>query len=146
MKLSTGLRNFLVGEGSLLDALNANVVVRLYSGTEPASADAAVSEDADLLCTISVDGAGTTLSFEPGPDGTLLKSASETWSGTVDVSGVATWFRVSPPSDAGSQSTTTIRLQGSVALAGADMQLSNTSLVYGATQTIDYFALTVPAN
>jgi hypothetical protein len=50
MRLSTGLRNFLNKEGSFDDALR-NGWIEIYSGAQPASADAAAT--GTLLCTIS---------------------------------------------------------------------------------------------
>lgn len=145
MRLSTGLRNHLVTAGSLKDGLDGGVI-RLYSGTPPASADDALPVGAGLLATISVDGSGTGVTFEAGPDaGLLLKTAAEVWEGTVDTTGEATWFRLVPSADADDSSTSALRIQGTVAVAGADMQITNTSLVAGATQTIDYFSLVMPS-
>lgn len=50
MRLSTGLRNFLNKEGSFDDAMR-NGWIEIYSGAQPASADAAAT--GTLLCTIS---------------------------------------------------------------------------------------------
>lgn len=50
LRISTGLRNHLLSGGSLKDALN-NGRIEIYSGSQPASADAAVS--GTLLVTIT---------------------------------------------------------------------------------------------
>lgn len=50
LKISTGLRNYLTGEGSLRKALE-DAVLKIYSGTAPATADAA--ETGVLLATIT---------------------------------------------------------------------------------------------
>lgn len=52
-KLSTGLRNFLLGEGSLRKAFE-DCVIKIYSGSPPASADSAVT--GVHLVTITTDG------------------------------------------------------------------------------------------
>lgn len=57
MRLSTGLRNFLAKEGGYDDALR-NGIIEIYSGAQPASADAAPS--GTLLCTISSNAAAVT--------------------------------------------------------------------------------------
>jgi len=144
MRLSTGLRSFLVSSGSLKGALDG-CVIRLYSGTIPTSADDSKPAGADLLCTVSVDNTGGGITFEAGTGGTLLKSPAEVWTGDVAANGEATWFRIVTPADADDSSTTAVRLQGSVASAGADMQITDPNLVTGEPQRIDYMSIAVPA-
>lgn len=50
LRLSTALRNFLLQHGSIKQALQ-NGVMEIYSGSQPASADSAVS--GTLLCTVT---------------------------------------------------------------------------------------------
>lgn len=50
-RLSTGLRNFLAQHGSLKKAFEGGVL-KIYSGSQPSSADSAVS--GTLLCTVSL--------------------------------------------------------------------------------------------
>lgn len=57
MRLSTGLRNFLAKEGGIDGALR-NGIIEIYSGAQPASADAAPT--GTLLCTISAASASVT--------------------------------------------------------------------------------------
>lgn len=143
--LSTGLRNHLCVVGSMRDALNGKVI-NLYSGTPPASADAALSVGSDLLCTISVGGDGTGITFEPvAVGGVLLKNAAEEWQGSVLSNGTATYYRVSTSADSQETSTAAIRIQGTVGAIGADMNLSNPVLVASAVQSLTYFTLTQPA-
>ena len=145
MQLSDELRNHLVTSGSLKSALDGSVI-RLYSGTVPTSANDAVPASADMLCEVSVDDSGTGVTFESGPNaGLLLKNAAESWEGTVAITGTATWFRLVAPADAGDSSTTAIRIQGTVAVAGGDLQITNPSLSAGAIQNIDYFSVTMPS-
>lgn len=144
MKYSTGLRNHLLATGSLKAALDTGLI-KIYSGTVPATADAAVSGDATLLCTVSVDGLGGGLSLEAtAASGQIQKSAAEVWKGTAQANELATWFRFSPSTDDGSESATIKRLQGTVAQAGADMNLANPVLITGADQKIDYFIVVQP--
>lgn len=143
--ISTGLRNHLMATGSFKGGLDGSLI-KIYSGTPPANPDDAIPGGATLLCTVSAGGGGTGVTFEASANtGLLLKAAGEQWQGDNITNGTATWFRLVKTSDDGSLSTTALRLQGSVALAGADLNLTNTSLVSGATQTVDYFSVLMPA-
>lgn len=57
MRLSTGLRNFIAKQGGIAEALN-NGIIEIYSGAQPASADAAPT--GTLLCTISANSGAVT--------------------------------------------------------------------------------------
>lgn len=141
LKYSIGLRNALLGTSPLVTLLNGSVI-HIYSGTPPASPNDAIGS-AVLLAEIS--NAGTPVTFESAiTDATLTKSISETWSGTTVAAGTATFYRLVTAGDAGAASTTAYRIQGSVAKAGADMNLTNPVLASGATQTLDSFYLSMP--
>lgn len=143
MKASTGLRNHMLASGSLKGALDGGEI-RIYAGTVPATADAAIGS-ATLLCTITLEGGATGITFAAAAaDGVLQKNASEEWSGTNADSGTATFFRHVIDSDDGSASTTALRIQGTVNTVGADLNLSSTSLVAAAEQTIDYYSVAIP--
>lgn len=143
LKLSTGLRNKLLDTGSLKSIFAAGFI-KIYSGSAPADADAAVT--GTLLCTISISGGGTGINFDTAAvGGVLSKLGSETWSGTNAATGTATHYRHVAAGDDGTLSTTQARIQGTVGVVGADMNLSSVSLVSGNPQTIDYYAMTLPA-
>lgn len=146
MKLSTALRNHMLDSGSFAGALNGGVI-KIYDGTAPASPDDAVPGTANLLVTLTEGGnAGVGLNFETSASGgAILKDSAESWEGTVDASGTASWFRFVPQNDDGSASTTYKRIQGSVGQVNADMNLSSTSLSSGANQTIDFFSVSLPS-
>ena len=143
IKASTGLRDHLMTEGALRTALHEGVI-RIYQGTPPLSADAALG-GAMLLSTITgPDEAG--LVFETTADnGSLLKN-SEVWSGDNVATGTASFYRHVLLADDGSESTTALRIQGTCGTIAstADMRLSSTSLTEGATQTLDFYAVTLP--
>jgi len=142
LKVSTGLRNKLLDTGSLA-TLMAGGLIKIYSGTPPASADDAAS--GSLLCTISLNSTGTGVNMaSTATGGVLAKSTSETWSGVVALSGAATYYRHVAASDTGASSTTQARLQGEIATAGAELNLSSTTLTSGATQTVDYYSVALP--
>lgn len=143
-KISTGLRNHLLATGSLKDALDGGVI-RVYSGVEPADADAALSGNT-LLVTISNNGAGTGITLDGTPaSGVISKSVSETWKGTNAASGLATFYRFSGLTDAGGSSTSEIRAQGSIAAVGADLNFANPNLTSGSEQRVDTYVIGMPA-
>lgn len=144
-KISTGLRNYLMATDSLHAALST-LVMKIYDGTVPATADAALSGNT-LLCLITVGGDGTTpLTWDNTPvSGVLVKESSDTWEGTNADAGTATFFRLCTLADAGTGSTSALRVQGACALVGAELNLSSTTLVAAAPQVIDNFSITLPA-
>lgn len=143
VKISTGLRNKLMDTGSLKSIL-AGGLIKIYSGTPPASADDAAT--GTLLCTISNNSTGTGINFATTATGGVISKASgETWSGNNAASGTATYFRHVAAGDDGTLSTTQARIQGTVSTVGADLNLSSVGLVSGAPQAIDYYSATLPA-
>ena len=144
-KASTGLRNHMLVTGSLKSALDGGFL-ELYSGVEPVSADAAIPGGSTLLLRVFSDGSSAGLNLSAtAVDGFVEKASAQTWSGTVIESGVATWFRLVGPTDTGALSTTSPRLQGSVARAGGDLNISNTDLVASAPQAVNFFTVALPA-
>lgn len=84
MRLSTGLRNFIAKQGGIAEALN-NGIIEIYTGAQPASADAAPS--GTLLCTIS-NNAGAVTS-EVLATGTLTLTGGSAGSvNTLTVNGI----------------------------------------------------------
>jgi hypothetical protein len=143
IKISTGLRVAQAVTGSLKASLDGGLV-RLYSGTVPASADAALG-GATLLNEISVGGDGTPVTFEgTAPLGVLKKSVSENWTGNNLAGGTPTFFRFVKAGDDGSASSSAIRFQGTAGALGSDMFLSALPLVSGAPQAFSVFELTIP--
>ncbi|NDZ11486.1 hypothetical protein C7T35_01430 [Variovorax sp. WS11] len=142
IKSSTGLRDILLGTGSLKATFDAGSEIRIYAGTVPADADASIGA-ATLLVTIKNGVSGIT--FEAAPSGGILeKNAAETWSGVNAATGTPTFYRHVLTADTGALSTTAPRYQGTVAVAGADMNLTSSTLTSGATQTLDSHAVALP--
>lgn len=137
--------------GSLRDIFKDGVL-NIYSGSQPSSADAAVT--GTLLCTITVSSgafvAGAVangLEFDAASEGAISKLSTQTWSGVNLATGTAGYFRLfANGTDTGVADTTHIypRIDGAIATAGSELNLSSTSLVTGATLTIDTFTLTLP--
>ena len=142
MKISTGLRNHVLASGSLKSALDGGEI-RIYAGTEPASADDAIGS-ATLLVTIESGGSG--INFDSAAAGGVLEKApAETWNGVNVASGTATFYRHVLPGDTGAASTSAVRMQGTCAVAGADLNLTSVALTSGATQTVDFYSVAFPA-
>lgn len=127
-----------------------NGVMAIYTGDQPASADA--EETGTLLCVITRDGGVMT----PGqPDNGLNltwnastrmveKVASETWTGTVIADGTPGWFRFYDNNGYRGESMTAKRFDGSIGAGALDeIQLSKFSLYTDDTVDILSFKITM---
>lgn len=149
IRLSTGLRNALIGTGGGLASVFANGIIEIYSGAQPANADAAPT--GTLLGTVTKDAGAFTpgvatngLTWAAAANGAVTKS-TDNWQFTGVAAGTAGWFRLKGNAvDAGGVSTTAPRLDGSIANSGGDMNLSNTSIAIGSPNTVDVFSVTMP--
>lgn len=143
MKISTGLANAMLSGSGLKTALTG-MVMRIYGGTEPATANDSIGA-ATLLVTITEDGLGGALEFEANAvDGVLSKSSAQVWEGTAVASGTATFCRVLLPADGDGSSTTAVRIQGDAGLAGRFLNLTSTSISSGAVQRVGSLSLALP--
>lgn len=148
LRQSTGLRTNLAGTTGFATTF-ANGIIEIRSGTQPATADAATT--GTLLGTVTLASGAFTpgtatngLTFAAAAAGVASKSG--VWSMNGVAAGTAGWFRLKANAlDDNSLSTTLPRLDGSVAVSGADMNLSNITIAIGAPTTIDSFTYTVPA-
>lgn len=149
IRLSTALRTNLAGTTGFATTF-ANGVIEIYSGSQPTTADAAVT--GTLLGTVTLNSGAFTpgtatngLTFAAAAGGAVSKSG--VWSFNGVASGTAGWFRLKANAvDAGALSTTHPRLDGSIAVSGADMNLSNIAITIGAPSTIDSFIYQQPAS
>jgi hypothetical protein len=133
---STGYKNAVAVTGSIRSVRNGGFL-KIYSGTPPTTADDALGTGNTLLVTISDNGGSGGLNFDSTPvNGVLQKDSSQTWSGTAVASGTATFFRWEMSGDTGNSSTTAIRVQGSVGLIGADLNLASTNITSGSVIVI----------
>lgn len=81
------------------------------------------------------------------PAAGVLSKETTVWQAVAVASGTAGWFRFEADSADDQGATTTFRrLDGSIATAGADLNISSTTITSGATDTINTFTLTVPAS
>ena len=141
-KVSTGLRNQMLVSGSLRAAL-LNGKIRILTGPEPASADAA--ETGTLLCVIDQGGSGAGFSMDAtAVDGIVAKVVADVLKGTSLATGVAGYYRHVGSADTGTESLTEPRIQGRISTSGAEANFSSVNLVSGATQTADTYSVNLP--
>jgi hypothetical protein len=144
-KSSTGLAAAMMVTGSFVSVMNL-CKIKVFSGSEPATADAA--ETGTLLLTITNNSTATGLTWEAAATGrAALKKGSETWSGVVASSATAGYFRVVAAGDTGVLSTTEARLQGIVSnTASADLFFTNPAFTASETKSLAAFSVELPTN
>lgn len=142
-KLSAGLRDHILVTGSLKSGLDGGAIY-IYSGTPPATADAALAGNT-LLCVISNNAAGTGISMDAAAaSGVLGKNAGEVWRGQVLATDTATFYRFAGLADDGLASATALRVQGTVGVLNADLIFSNVNFVAGNYRQIDNYNVALP--
>jgi len=147
LQISTGLRDYMLVTGALKTGIDGGVI-RIYDGTVPATADAALSGN-NLLCVISNNMAGTGINMATTPaSGVLAKASAEVWKGLIAITGTASFYRFSGLADAGGLSTTEKRLQGTVAAAGGDLNFSSVAFVANGsnTKSVDTYNVVLPTS
>lgn len=147
--LSTGMRDSLAVTGSIQDTLMAGspatFKITVYDGPVPASANAALSGNTLLLTiTNDADPIGLTLQTT-ATNGAVPKPGAEIWRGVAAASGTQSFFRISRyAEDPSTASTTLVRIQGSCAAYGADLNLGVASLTATTSYTIGAFEIRSP--
>lgn len=142
VQLSTGAVDAMMDSPGLRAAFNGGgMELKLYAGTMPADANAAVG-GATLLATIK---SGTdSLLWDTSSGGILSKPVASVWSGVAVALGTAVWGRFIVTGDAGTASTSAVRVQGDVATIGAFINLDNPAMSSGAVQTINSCRFMMP--
>jgi len=143
LKLSTGLRNALLDTASFRTIMNS-CTLKIYDGAVPASADNAPT--GTLLSEIFLNNDGVTgLTFNTAAIGGVIeKTTAEAWEGTNGASGTASYYRLELSGDLGTLNTTDKRVQGGVAVTGAELNLTSIALLLSASQKIDYYSIAIP--
>lgn len=138
-KMSTGLCNKLLDTDSFVGLMDLGFI-RIFDGAAPATANAA--EAGTLLCEISVNSTGTGVTWGPTAGsvtpGVLQKASTEAWTGLILADATASYYRIVGAADTAALSTTEPRVQGTIGIGGADMNLGTTVLVNGATFTLSF--------
>lgn len=128
LRYSNGTRH-AQNEG-LITYAGSNARISLYQGTQPANANTAISTQT-LLVTCILSGV-----FGTDTDGTLTLGTVQT--GTAVATGTAQFFRIFK-SDG-----TTVVMDGSVGVSGADLNLNTTTI--NITQSVDISGGTIIRN
>lgn len=157
MEIPETLVNDAAGESVTITAVSKafkdafrNNVIRIYSGAAPANADA-VETGVLLLKLTKSSGAvvaGTATNgnnFDAIATGVLSKD-SNVWSGVGLADGTAGYFRMYDNGEITGSSTSSKRCQGTCGTSGTNFVMSSTSVVTGATITLDTFNVTQPAS
>lgn len=149
LKLSTGLVNAIMGSASFKEAL-ADGIIAVFSGSQPANADAAETGTKLLEITVGsgafVAGQATNgLEFDDTiTDGTVVKATDEVWSGKGIAAGTAGWYRFYSNAYQTGASTSAVRLDGACASSGSQLNMSSTNIAVNATITVDSASYTLP--
>jgi hypothetical protein len=158
IRLSTGLRTLWLGTAASAKAVQellSGGMIRIYSGAQPANADAV--ETGTLLCDITLasgaftpgaNGASTNgLTFADAVAAAIGKTVAEVWSGEGLAANTAGWFRFYASERVTGASTSSVRFDGdvsSVAAGTGDLQIDSTSIATGAVVTVTQFDINLP--
>jgi hypothetical protein len=112
LKYSNGTRD--AQQTGLITYAGSGSIIRLYDGTQPANANTAISTQT-LLVSLTISGV-----FGTDSNGTI--TLGSVTNGTAVASSTATFFRI-VKSDG-----TTVVMDGSVGLSGADLNLNTTTI------------------
>ena len=130
LKYSAALKN--AQQNAITTTVGANAVLNIYSGTQPASPDTAISAQvllASLTCnaTFAPAAAGGVLTLNSISNGTGTAGAG---TGTN-----ATFFRLTT-------SGAVAHIDGTVGITASDLNLNNTNIATGQTVSVTSFTLT----
>ena len=117
----------------LIDAGASNGTLKIYTATQPANPDTAIS-DQTLLATLTLDDPA----FGAAADG-VATAGSITSDTSADATGTAAWFRVA-------DSDGTAIIDGSVGTSGADLNMDSVDFTAGSNISISSWTFTVPKN
>jgi len=139
----------ITAEGKAFKQVFKNHVIRVYSGSAPADADAA--ETSTLLLKITLASGTVTpgtatngCNFDAIASGVLSKESS-THSGVGLADGTAGYYRVYDNGEVTGASTTAVRMQGACGTSGTEFVMSSTTITTSATTTLDVHNITLPA-
>lgn len=126
----------MLNSTGLAESLGASPKIRIYSGTPPANADAALSSNtqlAELVCASTpISGYTDTGTAARATFGAIASDTS------ADATGTATFFRILD--NAG----TTVKGQGTVGTSASDLILNTTSITSGSTVSITSATIDLP--
>lgn len=120
LQYSNGTRN--AQQQGLITYAGTGSIIHLYTGTQPANANTALSGNT-LLVSLTISGA-----FGTDSNGTLTVGSVS--NGTAVATGTATFFRITKSDNS------TVVMDGTVGTFGADMNFNTVSIVTGDTVAI----------
>ena len=120
LQYSNGTRN--AQQQGLITYAGSGAIIHLYTGTQPANANTALSANT-LLVSLTISG-----SFGTDSNGTLTVGSVS--NGTAVATGTATFFRITKSDNS------TVVMDGTVGTSGADMNFNTVSIVTGDTVAI----------
>lgn len=139
--------------GSSFADIMANGVARGYTGSQPADAD--TGETGTLLIKFTASSGAFTagvptnglLWATSATNGYVQKLATQVWSGVGIVAGtnVCGYLRFYDNAETTGDSTSAIRFDCNVSTTSYPIKMPSTSIVYGATSTIDAAKIIIPA-
>ena len=152
LKLSTGLVNGIL-DTNCFKTLMGHGILYLYSGLQPATADAIETAGSVALLKVTLaSGAFTSgvstngINWDDAVLNVISKAAAETWSGVGIADGTAGWFRFYANTVVLGASTSAVRFDGRISSVGGggEIELSSTTIATGATTTITAASFTIP--
>lgn len=146
LKLTTAAADAMLT--ALATSLNSGTII-IYSGTEPATADTALSSNTVLAeLTFAATAFNTTTSTSGGTSGlttsgsdrvmTAFPIANDT---SANADGTATFFRAFIT---GTTNQAAVRYQGTVGTTGQQLNLTNTGIVSTGVVSISSLTITMP--
>lgn len=130
LKISTTAVN---AQADVLSDLLDNGYLRIYSGTQPANANTAITSQV-LLAELRFNATAA-----PAASGGVLTMNSITQDSSANNTGTATWFR------ALKSDGSTVVFDGSVGTSGSDLNIGSTSITSGASVAVTSMTFTVSA-
>lgn len=131
IRITAAVRNAMLDALRVLQDAGAASTLKLYSGTQPATADTALSGNTLLATLTFTDPAA------PAASGGVLTYSTITEDSSADATATATFARIQ-------DSTGTVIFDGDVGTSGAMITLNTTSIVTGGPVRISSFTITIP--
>lgn len=126
----------MLNSTGLAEAFGASGKLRIYSGTAPANADAALSGNT-VLAELTLN-ATPFSGFTDGGTYARATLGSITSDTSADATGTATFFRILD------SAATTVKCQGSVGTATSDLILNTTAITLGSTVAVTSGTIDLP--
>lgn len=120
----TTLRN--AKQNAITTAVGGSALLRIYSGSRPATGGTATTLLAELTCNAT---------FAPAAAGGVLTLNAITQDSSADATGTASWFRILT-------SGAVAQIDGNVGTSGSDLNLTTTSIVATQPVSISSFVIT----